>query len=71
MKKKELKLEKEAKAFTRKKLTTKKPPLPAGISARDYFAGQAMAYFMSQSSHLHWSDIKKESYKVADYMLED
>lgn len=75
MKIKEIRLEKEAKAFKRSK--TKKPsPTKATsspITLRDYFAGQAMAAFMSkaQTRTVDFSDVKRMSYEAADAMLAD
>ena len=68
---KETKLEKEAKAYK----SLRKKPLPTQhnpLTARGYFAGQAMVVLMSQSrSSANLYDIKREAYEIADFMLED
>jgi hypothetical protein len=59
-------LEKEAKAY--KKPATK--PTKGPITARRYFAGQAMTVLMT-NLNMSMAEIKRESYAWADYMLED
>ena len=59
-------LEEEAKAY--KKPATK--PTKGPITARRYFAGQAMTVLMT-NLNMSMAEIKRESYAWADYMLED
>ena len=64
--KKIINLEEEAKAY--KKPITKPDKRP--ITARRYFAGQAMSVLMT-NLNVSMAEIKRESYAWADYMLED
>ena len=64
-----MKLEDEAKKFTKKKRTAKamKP-----LTARRYLAGQALAGILSGSrGALNMSEVRRTAYEWADFMLED
>ena len=67
--KKLTKLEQEAKAYqelNKKQLSQR----AITLNARRYFAGQAMVVLMSNVS-MSMSEVRKEAYKWADYMLEN
>lgn len=67
--KKPTKLEQEAKAY--QELQKKTPSQKSvTLNARRYFAGQAMVVLMGNVG-MSMSEIRKEAYKWADYMLEN
>lgn len=67
---KKLPLEVEAKQFVEKKASTLQPPKP--MTARRQMAAMMAAALIARSSGpVQMSDIKREAYAWADYMLED
>tara|TARA_R110000803_G_scaffold30350_4_gene68484 strand:- start:3737 stop:3955 length:219 start_codon:yes stop_codon:yes gene_type:complete len=68
--KKKLKIEEEAKQYRQEKI---KPPIKTKpLTARRFMAGQAMAALLARSQgHFHMSDIKREAYDWADFMLDE
>lgn len=67
---KKLPLEVEAKQFVEKKANNLQPPKP--MTARRQMAAMMAAALLARSSGaVQMSDIKREAYAWADYMLED
>ena len=61
-------IEKEARAFRKKQTTKSLKPL----TSRRYLAGQALAGLLARGrGFVNKSDMKREAYEWADYMLED
>jgi|TARA_A100001515_G_scaffold2750_4_gene2698 hypothetical protein len=68
--KKLTKLEQEAKAYQELQKKTSSQKAAVTLNARRYFAGQAMVVLMGNVG-MSMSEIRKEAYKWADYMLEN
>ena len=69
--KKITKLEKEAKEYQNKLKKESNKKTSNTLTARRYFAGQAMSSLINISPNHDRADIKREAYKWADYMIED
>ena len=65
-----LPLEEEAKKFVEQKVNNLQPPKP--MTARRQMAAMMAAALLARSTgNVQMSDIKREAYTWADYMLED